>query len=325
MTAPLAHQILFSINTSGLSLPSMTTGPATLFDRGVLDLDILFDRSRVPDIRPSMTRAELEPLAPLGTGATGAEATVHRTRLPGLLAKMYRAPAGLNTAALTAAVAWRRRLSRSERYLVDRYTCWPLATITDTTGVVGVVVAQAPASFQHHRGLLELQFLAEPRYAQKLGYGLPGTAARLRLARDLAAIVTLFERHDITHGDFSYRNLLYSMDDSGIYVLDCDGVQMGATPAITTPRPASPEWVDPDRPAGGPDLETGRWQLALAIARILGRCRQHPTTGSWMLYLPATLGVHKPIIRRHVTAGLGPRGGRPTAGDWHQLLTSMTP
>lgn len=312
---------------AGRLVRDMLAAPQASIAGGGLSATGLFGEPvKVP---PTVRVTDLGVLVEIGDGQ-GSQGVVYRTEYHGFLFKRYKTLTGMNPHALATAVSWRNGLGGIEQARIDERTAWPRAVVVDGADrPVGILMVPAPAAYMFTRAtdgrqaLLELQHIgASRRYVQLLRPPVPSTTVRLRIAHDLALTSSLFERHLVVHGDFSFTNLLYSMGGH-CFLLDCDGVSIAGAGGVFTGVVGTNGWADPDRPRTGPDIGSQRWQLAAAMGRIIGKLDYNPHRAKWLIRLPDDLPADRNEFAAWILAGLGARTHRPAAADWARMLATL--
>jgi hypothetical protein len=179
---------------------------------------------------------------------------------------------------------WARSLPRAARSELLRAVAWPLAVVLDGTVLYGTVVPDLRTRFSAPMRLpsgrtapvvVSLGHLLEDDEYLLRRFGVRlSTAARLRVARSIAANVALLHRHGIAAGDVSHANIVVSLEGRHASAfLDSDPMLFAGrrvageleTPGWTPPREqawrlATPEAVD-------------AYKLALVVLRLLTRSR----------------------------------------------------
>ncbi len=200
---------------------------------------------------------------------------------PGWLVKLYkpgfpREPADV----LDRLIAVPGAMPAADLALVDSSVCWPVTRVVDGGSTVGVVLAKAPADFSvpmrmisgaAQPRLLDVDQLVQtdPEFFGRRGWRLPTAAERLAVARNLAAVGALLERHGVVYGDWSYANALWARGSGRVFVIDMDSCGMGDRPWVE-----SKSWDDPKvEPGTRLTTCTDRYKLAVLITRCLSGTR----------------------------------------------------
>lgn len=272
----------------------------------------------------------LEELSRLAIGdevGSGGQASVHRVlspQWPNTLLKKYRDVAPV-AETLDALVSWRANLSDTDMEVLDTSTSWPLARVVDQGKTVGVLIPEAPDHFavdvRGSRRLNELSYLVFGDRSKRLGLPVPEPYVRAAIATNLAAVMELFERHDIVHGDLSFKNLLWTSTPSpSCYLLDCDGVQMRDLPPAL-PHVTTQHWTDPRIQTGTirhPDVDSDRLAMALVFYRSYFQARGDFTGAKIALPVPDVPAVD-PGVRELLERALVDHAPRPAAKEWRVL------
>lgn len=261
----------------------------------------------------------------LGSGGQGWVYRVHGQMEPRAF-KKYKDPRKTNPSALKTLVDLPGQLEPSERDRLHERTAWPLARVYDKGQLSGFLMREIPGEFiaPNSAGVMKKRELQYLLYARKPLWGdiIPtvgvSTQTRVDVAREFTGLVTLLHSRTLVIGDVSMLNVLWT-GTSGqpvtIFLIDCDGIRrLGQAPV--TRQMDTPEWDDPNQPLSGPDLDTDRYKLALAVGRVLCcqayiRPKDHPLT------LPPDLPDRMAArIETLWKQAAGPYGRRPDAKQW---------
>ncbi|WP_243725882.1 hypothetical protein [Actinomadura rubrisoli] len=266
--------------------------------------------------------ADLNLGAKLGQGGQG---QVFRLEAPhqGYVYKKYIVP-GADAAALQDLLDLPGTLKPTDRTSLYEQTCWPLARVISNGTLSGFVMREISGRFFGETvagaRLRELQYLL---YDPKPAWGkiTPlDVDRRVGFARELTFLVRLLHGQDLVLGDISMNNVLWSDEPRpAVVLLDCDGVRrLGSRPVLR--QAETPDWDDPHMPATGPDLETDRYKLALAIGRLLsGRADLRP--GKPLSLLPGLSQRVSGNVAVAWTEAAGSYGSRPDAQQWLMALS----
>ncbi|MGP4009191.1 hypothetical protein [Streptomyces sp. 4N124] len=274
--------------------------------------------------------ASLPALEPLNEGE-GGEGTVYRLLGTRLVFKRYHDDVRIIPAAMQRLIDWPASLKVRDRRLLDARAAWPRNQVLDGHRTVGVLLPLAPAhayflrSTDGKRALRELQHLVHAERAVHAGVAPICLQYRIKLMQDLIELLLLFEQHEIVHGDINGRNVVWSKPAwrrGGVYLLDCDGCQLGDTPVMSVRRSA-PQWRDPDRPQSGPDLDSDRYGLALVMARALAQTEVFIGGGRTHLSSILQPPFDHPTFKGALAHGLGSRPNRLRASIWKDVLGTL--
>ncbi|WP_125637529.1 hypothetical protein [Nonomuraea sp. WAC 01424] len=248
---------------------------------------------------------------------------------PGWLVKLYRPGRPAEAAGvLERLIALPAGMPAADRALVDRSVCWPVTRVVDGARTAGVVIARAPAEFSVPMRmisgsttvrLLEVDHLvqSDPAFFARRGWEAPGPAERLSVARNLAAVGALLERHDVVYGDWSYANAFWTRRSGRVFVIDVDSCGLSDRPWVE-----SKMWDDP-RVAPGDRLtvRTDRYKLAVLILRCLTGVRGPDPEAAHAALPPAVRdGPLGRALHRSLTVRDGPLGRA-----LHRSLTGSDP
>jgi hypothetical protein len=205
---------------------------------------------------------------------------------------------------------------------------WPIDSVEDRNGaVLGVVIPKIPDSFFLPRDApRSLDFLHFAR-AQPPP---PDASIRVSVLIRVAEIFAWLDRHDLVHGDFSDKNIVWrAAPEPGAYLIDCDWLHSKRPPP--THGTVTPGWIDPrllDGMISAHDHYSDWYALALAIYRGLsltpGWLGERLDDGTWPK--PAALPTHlHPQVRALLEQTLGnatePRA-RAKPAQWVSVLRS---
>lgn len=271
----------------------------------------------------------IEELSKLSIGeeiGSGGQATVYRVlspQWPETLFKKYENDVTVVSETIDALTAWRGGLNAAELETLDTSASWPRARVVDAGRTVGVLIPAAPDHFyvdvRGFRRLNELSYLVFGERSRKLGLTVPEPFVRAAVTANLVALMELFDRHKIVHGDISFKNLLWTSKPSpSCYVLDCDGVRMAELPPAL-PHVTTQHWTDPRLQAGTiryPDLESDRLAIALVFYRSYFQARGDFTGGRIELPIPSepALNAEVQTLLERALVGSAPR---PSAAEWN--------
>jgi hypothetical protein len=276
----------------------------------------------VPDGR-DVDYASLQLGHRLGHGGQG-EVFELRSPFPGLVVKRYyRADA--DAQALKRLVDLPRTLPPGDQALLASHTAWPLARVMSGATVAGCVMRKIPDRFrgrtlarQQNREISYL--LHEPKPLFWGDISPPGIDGRIKLVRQLVALVDLLHKHALILGDVSMTNLLWVCNPAAaIFLIDCDGIRrLGGRPVH--PQTETPDWKDPLPAHGALDLDNDRYKCALLVGRILSQNpRAHP--GVPLRLLPGIPERIANCVCSLWQQAAGPRGLRPDINRWKLALT----
>ncbi|MEY9934648.1 hypothetical protein ABH926_009316 [Catenulispora sp. GP43] len=155
-------------------------------------------------------------------------------------------------------------------------TAWPQALITEGGRVIGFLMREIPAefSFSHlspsgvTQTTAEYAFLLnEDRYLQDIGL-MVSDRDRLKLLADIADSLVRLHRLGARVGDFSPKNMLFSLPTHRTFYLDCDSMRLHGADVL--PQAHTPDWdLPPGEEPATPAADTLKFGL-LAI-RLFAR------------------------------------------------------
>lgn len=214
----------------------------------------------------------------------------------------------------------------SRRYL-DLHTAWPLNVVLRNGEPSGYLMQEVPATFlgQTQAGykLRELQYLL---YKPTLMWGdirSPDIESRTEIALEMAMLIRFLHEQHVVVGDLSMSNLLWSADGPAkIFMIDCDTARLLGHPSAIR-RVETAGWADPLPGAAGPDLESDRYKLALAVGRVLSRDAT-VVPGQVLPLLPGVPKSRAREIQSLWSRAALPRAYRPDAMTWVDALAGQT-
>ncbi|MGP4996029.1 hypothetical protein [Glutamicibacter ardleyensis] len=205
----------------------------------------------------------------LGKGKTGRVFTLEDYSVAGISGKIaykkfyeeYRVNS-LDPARLGKIVDFRRNLTLKERHLIDHFSAWPLAEVVNSDDeVCGLLMPQAGEEFFFEKVLdwapdngerkpIAAERLMTPvSVSREISAPCPDrndVTTRMTLLAGMCALFAILHKYDITYGDISGNNCLYSLDPSPrILLIDCDAAAPkgfraeGHTPGFTPPEVSS--------------------------------------------------------------------------------------
>lgn len=265
----------------------------------------------------------------------GGQSTIYRLpslHLPDLsgplIYKEYRPEVGLiSLHGLRSVVRFRDQLLPKQQAWLDAVTAWPLRIVVDRGVVRGVIMREIPVPFQQEIQLTRGRAESRPRTAQflfverakveRVGMRFSSRGDRLIICSHLAYILAFLHKRDITFGDISGSNVLFSLEPKpGVMLVDCDAVRKRGTAAIVG-QLHTPDWEPPGTESAVQSIATDLYKLGLFIRRSLA-----PGPGASVAVDTEALnaGLDPAGITLLRRALRGPSTGRPTAREWHAYL-----
>ena len=277
---------------------------------------------------PGMQRFELSSLSlgkHLGQGGQGQVTEVSNILLnkqwPAVL-KEYSPEARqkLQVAALEAIAAFPGTLAHQDRQWLYETTAWPAAVVQDRAGICGFLMRAVPPSFYFdfqtqtrgaQKKIADVAFLLNPeRYVRSSGITITDHD-RLRLLGSVAAALSRLHGFQITVGDFSPKNLLFSLAPApSCFLIDCDAVQLHGTTVLD--QVETPDWEAPAGEAKATPA-TDAYKFGLLAIRLFARDQSSRDITALAAASPE-LGQLARFSQHH-----DPRQ-RPTPGTWMTAL-----
>lgn len=272
-----------------------------------------------------VARSDLARLDPFDQGGEGVLYRVRGMTGPyrrPLLYKEYRADRASVLDSET--LEWLPRFARSldpktQAWLYQR-TAWPAWVVEDpqrSNPAVGVLMPLAPPRFMIElprssggRRLVPAKFellLNGNRFLDSLGIDI-SMPQRIRLLISVAETLAFLHAHNIAVGDFSCKNLLFSLrPGAASFTIDCDSMSHAGRSAL--PPGETPEWELPD----GEPLATCSadvYKFALLALRMHTGAQHHRSASR----LPdGTWGPLRALIERALSSS---PAERPLITDW---------
>lgn len=275
--------------------------------------------------QPQVPLSSLQLGEKLGSGGQGDVYHLHNR--PGTVFKLYRAK-NASAPALMALVDFPGTLNPGARHSLLSQTAWPHTCVTDGPVVAGFLMDEVPGKFfgrvaNGHRQLRELQYLLYPPKALWGDITPLDATGRIQVADAFVRLVQLMHEHSIVLGDISMRNLLWCAGQAGqpaqIFLVDCDSAgRIGLPPVL--PQPQTWDWDDPQMPSAGPDLDTDRYKVALAVGRILAARHDIRPGEEWTPVAGIPAEIAGPVKDCFAEAARM-RNGRPEVSRWVQALS----
>ncbi|PSM38211.1 hypothetical protein C6Y14_38395 [Streptomyces dioscori] len=158
-----------------------------------------------------------------------------------------------------------RKLGRTTETSVN----WPIDVVDGHQGIDAVVLPLIPDSFMR----LNSKGERHPRTLDFLGMARadpPAADVRVGVLIRICDILVMLDGRALTHGDISWKNIVWREDDTHAYLIDCDGLWPHHPPP--TSGPSTNEWQDPRlirRRVPAHDHYSDRYALALVLYRGL--------------------------------------------------------
>jgi DNA-binding helix-hairpin-helix protein with protein kinase domain len=277
---------------------------------------------------PSIPRGQDVQLTSLQVGnqiGDGGQGTVYLLRNhPDLVYKKYKVN-GVNPAALQALVNLPASMSAAEVDILNSFTAWPYARVMSGGAAVGLLMPIAPQRFfgrtQAGPKLRAVQYLLYPPKPMWGEIRPLDIAGRLHLVHKIVALFKVLHDRQVVVGDISMNNMLWSDSaDPDIFMIDCDGARVSPNPAPLS-QPDTPDWGDPLTPPAAADLDSDAYKLALLIGRVIsGTAYAKP--GERLVPLPGLVDRYASLIIDLYDRAGGPKGSRPTAGQWYGAVVT---
>lgn len=241
----------------------------------------------------------------------------------------------LNATILMKMVAYLRSLPFADGVHLTRIAAWPECLVERGGAVVGFVMPQVPRDFYFTRidtgkeTLGQFQHLVYNNREQQFQVGIRiADRARYELLSDVASGLAFLHSHDISVGDLSPNNLLFSVGPvHRAYCIDTDSMRFKGESAL--PQHETPDW-EVRRIPSSEELATAKsdiYKYGLLILRVLGSVEISRSASDLPKAVPKE-------VRRLVAQSLLPTpNSRPSASDWMEPLkkavasadTSVTP
>lgn len=179
-----------------------------------------------------------------------------------------------------AVVDFLGKLGTDQRaWLLDR-AAWPLAVVTDSGSVTGIVMPRIPDQFFRDfptpsggsiRKEADFQMLLNDRkFLEARSIGI-GKKRKLGILIQVAELLRVLQGSGLVVGDLSAKNLLFSLEDGpdypgSVYLIDCDSVSTPGGANLSGME--TPGWSLPE----GEKTQTqegDRYKFALLVLRVL--------------------------------------------------------
>jgi len=233
---------------------------------------------------------------------------------------------GADSSALKTLVDLPTSLPLLERDRLLRLSAWPLARVMQHGRLSGFLMQAIPERFfaANSRGTTKARELQYLLYERKPAWGdiVPedvDVETRLEVASECAKLIHLLHSRSLVIGDVSMSNVLWAPGvPASVFLIDCDGIRkLGSRPVLR--QAETLDWEDPQQSAGGPDLDTDRYKLALLVGRVLCAA-PYLRPGSDLDLVPNVPTDVAVKVRGLWALAAGPRGSRPDAGHWVEAL-----
>src|SRR5215203_718994 len=199
---------------------------------------------------------------------------------------------------------------------------WPRDAVIEEGEVRGVVTTFAGPEFYDEPSGKKLM----PRYLSYLRTAEEGVPleVRLRLMKQLAAVLALLEHVDLVHGDLAAQNVLWKPDPhASIFLIDCDGMHSDSVPGSGG---STDGWTDPRKKEElipSQDMRSDWFALTLAIWRVTMLTPETPVHGADGVILPPeTPRPFQPLLVRTFEDVMDAED-RPSPGEWVEALDEV--
>ncbi len=276
----------------------------------------------------SIDKQRLQPLERLGAGSQGVVFRTGRIRIDHTRSAVYKEykPTVLPKAddrVLGEMIAFLGKIGEADAQRVLEMAAWPVQLVRDDGAFSGFVMPEVQDRFWITMKLAsgaERTVVAQAQHLLNsneflVARGLVVDAeTKLALLTSVAENIGFLHSKNVTVGDLSPKNLLFSLAPSPVtFFVDCDAMAIGGRSVL--PQLETPDWALPGEtrePRG--TKETDRYKMALLTLRVLAgdQCTMD------VRGLPAwAYSSLSPLVE----AGLSTRpADRPTASDWVAAL-----
>jgi hypothetical protein len=280
-----------------------------------------------PGLVPRVDIRSLGVQGELGSGGQGRVLAVDSFRINGqwptaLKTYAHDIIANLDSTALEAIVGFGIQLSPTDRAWLDQNTAWPSVVVEDKGAVCGFLMRRLPQAFYFSfqtrmQGIrqkpADIAFLLNSdRYIRSSGLSMSDDQ-RLALLEDVAATLSRLHAMDVTVGDMSPKNILFSLSPApSCFIIDCDAMRVQGRSAL--PQVHTEDWKLPDgEPSATPAADA--YKFGLLAIRLFARDqvstdRTAITALSPELGRLATDSLHLDPYRR------------PTPAQWNPVLAA---
>jgi hypothetical protein len=199
---------------------------------------------------------------------------------------------------------------------------WPQDAVIEEGAIVGVITPYPGDEFYKD----PIGDTLMPRHLTYLRRAEEGVAVeiRLRLLRQLAAVLALLEHVDLVHGDIAAQNVLWRLvPRPSIFLIDCDEMHSAA---VEGSEGTTEGWADPRKEEGliaSHDMRSDWFALALAIWRVTTLGPGTPEHGPGGVILPPQIPApfREPLVRTFKDV-MDP-DPRPSPDEWLNALDEV--
>ncbi|WP_288338252.1 hypothetical protein [uncultured Gordonia sp.] len=226
----------------------------------------------------------------------------------------------LSRSALAAMPDFLEKLGHSEASKLIEFAAWPCALVTNAGSVTGFVMPAIPQRFfmtinlasGPKRVAAEVQHIMNSRLVDA-NRGLKITdRQRVEVLKEVAEALAKLHARSVTVGDISPKNLLFSLSPPvSVYFIDTDAMRVASRSVAT--QLETPGWEIPS----GEELATAQsdmYKFGLMVLRVLVGDQGTRSPDQLPTKTPSAI---KTAVRASIT---GPKTGRPSAAQWHQIL-----
>ena len=225
-------------------------------------------------------------------------------------------------------VNFRLKLAAVELAQIDESTTWPLEVVEDQGVFTGFLMELIPSRYiESNLSLVTgsasevrcIDWLADPTNARTVGVKVvvekSDIVKRLVVCARIARLFDLFDRHSITYGDLSLRNVLYADEPMDALLIDVDPCRIDRlSPAFAQKNTLGMRAPEQKTNGNQQDRYTDRFKMAMIFYSILASTIQVSDLKAIKSVLdPAGVDLFRRALSSVPT-------GRPSPNEWYSYM-----
>lgn len=218
------------------------------------------------------------------------------------------------------------RQNEEHHQFIEEHFSWPITlTLNEDDSVVGCVIMNAPRIF--YATILDVDrprdfgFLMYQNRAKRAGIPTVSFIGRLTLLLELCDALLWLDDKQLIYEDLAPQNLLWSVDPSAIFIVDCDSLRPNSIQDFNSPLNITRPWSDPrviEQVISRPDQKATAYSFGL-IFRAISPKNGPAIPASDLHHSSSTSALYRLLDRTFQDAD-----SRPTLLEWRDALRDAT-